>query len=114
MTRRPTEIPNQQQLIDALRSGQFYQTRHRVSDGRGGHCAIGVAAVLGMELTDNQSAFLQDLNNTIGLTFDEIARMLEVGRFAPPAPATPPAEDPIEARIRELRALVAGPLDAVR
>ena len=70
--------------------------------------------MLGIELTDNQSAFLQDLNNTIGMMFDEIARMLEVGRFAPAGPATPLAKDPIEARIRELRALVAGPLDAVR
>jgi hypothetical protein len=86
MTRRPTEIPNKQQLIDALRSGQFYQTRHRVSDGRGGHCAIGVAAVLGMELTDNQSAFLQDFNNTIGLTFDEIARMLGSAGLLHPRP----------------------------
>jgi hypothetical protein len=42
-----------------------------------------------------------------------LARMLAIGRFAPPAPASAPAKDPIEARSRELRTLVAGPFDAV-
>ena len=83
MTRRPTDIPEREKLIEALRSGKYYQTRNCVSDDHGGHCAIGVAAVLGIGLTPEQAAFLQNLNNDVRLTFDEIARMLEVGRFAP-------------------------------
>lgn len=110
VSKRPAEISDSERLIAALRSGKYYQTRNCVADGAGGHCAIGVAAVLGIRLTREQVGFLQNLNNDICLTFDEIARMLEV-RGLPPPPA--PAEDGIDGCIRKLQALAARPLDAV-
>jgi len=133
MSMRPNEIPDKEKLIAALRSGEYRQIKGRASDKRGGYCAIGLAAALGIRLTDDQVATLIFWNDEIGLSFSEIAARLENGNWRVVRPTweevyhlirfgdydglpyevqSAPDHDPIEAHIRTLRALAANPLDA--
>jgi hypothetical protein len=81
-------------LLAALRSGHYRQIRHRLRDGAGGYCVFGLVGHLGLDhgLEPREQMALMRMNDTLCLTFAEIADKIEAGDFEvsdrPPGPCS--------------------------
>ncbi|MGH6897454.1 MAG: hypothetical protein ACREJ5_13065 [Geminicoccaceae bacterium] len=70
-------------VVAALRSGHYRQIRGRYEDGKGGYCVLGLIRHLRLDpgLKPRQRLEVMHMNDTLCLTFDEIADKIEGDEF---------------------------------
>jgi hypothetical protein len=91
-------------LVAALRSERYRQIRGLFQDSRGGYCAVGLAEHLQIDLGRRECIALIQMNDMLGLSFSEIADLIERGDYE--VADRPPKWLSVETQLEQLAALV--------